>query len=86
MKAVVGAFNQEKAPVGAFSVITNLRMDLVEALHCSLGLGLCNHVWIVRNKSPPVLTETLTDKKVKIGELVELGIAGMSPVLSPLPP
>ena len=43
-------------------------------------MGLCNHVWIVRNKSPPVLTETLTDKKVKIGELVELGIAGMSPV------
>ena len=49
-------------------------------------MGLCNHVLIVRNKSPPVLTETLTDKKVKIGELVELGIAGMSPVLSPLPP
>ena len=32
MKAVVTAFNQEKAPVGAFSVITNLRMDLYEAL------------------------------------------------------
>ena len=28
MKAVVTAFNQEKALVGAFSVITNLRMDL----------------------------------------------------------
>ena len=28
MKALVGAFNQEKALVGAFSVITNLRMDL----------------------------------------------------------
>ena len=28
MKAVVGAFNQEKALVGAFSVITNLQMDL----------------------------------------------------------
>ena len=26
------AFNQEKALVGAFSVITNLRMDLFEAL------------------------------------------------------
>ena len=26
MKAVVAAFNQEKALVGAFSVITNLRM------------------------------------------------------------
>ena len=32
MKAVVAAFNQEKALVGAFSVITNLRMKLFEAL------------------------------------------------------
>ena len=32
MKAVVAAFNQEKALVGAVSVITNLRMDLFEAL------------------------------------------------------
>ena len=32
MKAVVAAFNQEKARVGAFSVITNLRMELFEAL------------------------------------------------------
>ena len=31
-KAVVAAFNQEKALVGAFSVITNLRMELFEAL------------------------------------------------------
>ena len=31
MKAVVAAFNQEKALLGAFSVITNLRMDLFEA-------------------------------------------------------
>ena len=29
---VVAAFNQEKALVGAFSVITNLRMDLFAAL------------------------------------------------------
>ena len=29
-----------------------------------------------RSKTAPVLTESLTDKKVKIGELVELGIAG----------
>ena len=28
VKAVVAAFNQEKVPVGAFSVITNLRVDL----------------------------------------------------------
>ena len=32
MIIVVAAFNQEKALVGAFSVITNLRMDLFEAL------------------------------------------------------
>ena len=32
MIAVVAAFNQEKALVGAFSVITNLRMVLFEAL------------------------------------------------------
>ena len=32
VKEVVAAFNQEKALVGAFSVITNLRMDFFEAL------------------------------------------------------
>ena len=32
MKAVVAAFNQEKDLVGAISVITNLRMELFEAL------------------------------------------------------
>ena len=32
MEALVGAFNQEKALVGAFSVIKNLRMELFEAL------------------------------------------------------
>ena len=32
VKAVVAAFNQEKTLVGAFSVITNLQMDLFEAL------------------------------------------------------
>ena len=32
MKAVVAAFKQEKALVGAFSVITNLRVDLFESL------------------------------------------------------
>ena len=31
----VATFNQEKALVGAFSVITNLRMELFEALHYS---------------------------------------------------
>ena len=32
MKVVVAAFNQEKALVGAFSVITNLRMELFQTL------------------------------------------------------
>ena len=32
MKAVVAAFNQEKALVGAFSVTMNLRMELFEAI------------------------------------------------------
>ena len=32
MEAVVSAFNQEKALVGAVSVITNLRMELFQAL------------------------------------------------------
>ena len=32
MKAAVAAFNQEKALVGAFSVITNLEMELFQAL------------------------------------------------------
>ena len=32
MKAVVAAFNQERALVGVFSVITNLRMELFQAL------------------------------------------------------
>ena len=40
MKAVVAAFNQEKALVGAFSVITNLRMDFFEALVLTLHLVL----------------------------------------------
>ena len=41
MKAVVAAFNQEKALVGAFSVITNLRMELVEALLEAVTAAAC---------------------------------------------
>ena len=40
MKAVVDAFNQEKALVGAFSVITNLRMELLQALISRLNVTL----------------------------------------------
>ena len=48
MKAVVAAFNQEKALVGAFSVITKLRMELFQALPHILSqypnkLVLCSH-------------------------------------------
>ena len=38
MKAVVAAFNQEKALVGAFSVITNIRMELFQALEQEVEL------------------------------------------------
>ena len=44
MKVVVAAFNQEKALVGAFSVITNLRMELFEALVVG-GLVPGAHLW-----------------------------------------
>ena len=47
MKAVVAAFNQEKALVGAFSVITNLRMELFEALVYSVKRHLLEVVDVV---------------------------------------
>ena len=43
MKAVIAAFNQEKALVGAFSMIRILRMDLFEALlstHMEIMFGV----------------------------------------------
>ena len=43
MKAVVTAFNQEKALVGAFSVITNLRMIFLK--HYSEYVGHNNITW-----------------------------------------
>ena len=45
MKAVVATFNQEKALVGAFSVITKFRMELFEALTSTLlaGRGVAQH-------------------------------------------
>ena len=39
VKAVVAALNLEKALVGAFSVITNLRMELFEALFATGSPG-----------------------------------------------
>ena len=38
MKAVVAAFNLERALVGAFSVNTNLRMEFFEALLATLAI------------------------------------------------
>ena len=61
MKAVVAAFNQEKALVGAFSVITNLRMELFEAAVASVPRPhLANLLPQVRHRSftprPPLPT------------------------------
>ena len=48
MIVVVAAFNQEKALVGAFSVITNLRMDLFEAL---ISIAGCTARWLRHGSS-----------------------------------
>ena len=42
MKALVAAFNQEMALVGAFSVITNLQMELFQALMCGVLVTPCS--------------------------------------------
>ena len=44
VKALVAAFNQEKALVGAFSVITKLWMDLFEALVDTTLCSVCHLV------------------------------------------
>ena len=43
MKALVGAFNQEKALVGAFSVIVKTDCETDEAIH-STGPALCGQL------------------------------------------
>ena len=60
MKAVVAAFNQEKALVGAFSVITKLRMELFEALvtgdtHLQLVSSLLSAGGVVGGRGDPVV-------------------------------
>ena len=67
MKAVVDAFNQEKALVGAFSVITNLRMELFQALY----LGRRDYVDHVTGSDPVdgvvnIDQEFLHDKRVVV--------------------
>ena len=57
MKAVVAAFNQEKALVGASSMITNLRMDLFESLVES-GFTALVVPSLIAATSPPVILDT----------------------------
>ena len=53
MKAVVAAFNQEKALVGAFSVITNFRMELFEALIITIAaaVAMCTMSTVTRHQA-----------------------------------
>ena len=56
MKAVVAAFIQEKALVGAFSVITNLRMELFVA-HSDSEPG---HQYVSPARASPI-TQLISD-------------------------
>ena len=56
VKMVVAAFNQEKALVRAFSVITNLRMELFEAL---VACVVCSSVTIMVCQCQCVAAEAL---------------------------
>ena len=44
-KRLVAAFNHEKALVGAFSVITNLRMEIFDALHQTPSCGVTSQIF-----------------------------------------
>ena len=62
MKAVVAAFNQEKALVGAFSVIMNLPMELFEGLSTTAtppGSGPRGGVWRPRHPPRPASLQRL---------------------------
>ena len=63
MKAVVAAFNLEKALVEALSVITNLRMDLFEAL---VKTPRRTKSWICHNKRKFSTEKIETDRKLEI--------------------
>ena len=67
MKAVVAAFNQEKAQVGAFSVITNLRMELFEALVVRVRVMLTPAQDWPRVEDPSIIAPFYS--RCKIGEL-----------------
>ena len=72
MKAVVAAFNQEKALVGAFPVITNLRMELFQALG-SIGPGAGQQIRDLECRSagapPPALSHTVVRSRVSQHQL-----------------
>ena len=79
MKAIVAAFNQEKALVGAFSVITNLRMQLFEALTQTRGPARgCPGV--------PVLLAVDPAPGEGVGVLVGVGDGPLAPELVPVAP
>ena len=64
MKAVVAAFNQEKALVGAFSMITNFWMELFHALNVMLSISIsqaCCQVYLVVGGYLTASTELLTE-------------------------
>ena len=56
MKVVVAAFNQEKALVGSFSVLTNLRMELFQALHVTRDVRgtISRHIIPLPDQSRPL--------------------------------
>ena len=69
MKAVVAAFNQEKALVGAFSVITNLRMELFQALVCNVSTI----------KLSPASSSQTAITQLEVGKLADKSGAGQPP-------
>ena len=80
MKAVVAAFNQEKALVGAFSLITNLRMELFEALiFPAQRPGLSELSWLREGRDDVVLCRLL--QEVATGVL-ETGVQSETRVIS----
>ena len=91
MKAVVAAFNQEKALVGAFSVITNLRVELFQALVMSESVMLGRtvscycHYWrflLVFLATHPPCSQYGANETVIIGILPRQGAAdGLSQVV-----
>ena len=71
MKAVVAAFNQEKALVGAFSVITNLRMELFEALVISIVTSAAVITWgCAQSAVEQIVFEELEQREVIDGEVL----------------